>query len=242
MSKKNLKKCVPYLDWEVDEIVNKDGSIGNKYYYKGSPAIKIPLQGQIATKMAGYTLIHHDLRMILCWLQIVIDEYKIVGLDKVKQSIVHITPDHLRDKFDIIKAYMVASISFYGKLFTRAEGRKVKLEKNIFEQNQDLLKMHDEIMMYRHNFSAHSGKEMVEYVEVSLVLDSKKERNTRPFLVRTMDQPNAFKNKFLDDYIKVCNYLLEKVNDKISLLTNKYYKNLTPEKVEMMYSISKMKI
>ncbi len=240
MSKKNLKNCVPDLDWEVDEIVNKDGSIGNKYYYKGSAAIKIPLQGIFATRMAGYTLINHDLRMILNWLQIVIDEHKKIGLDKTKQSIVHITPENLRDKFDIIKAFMVASISFYGKLFTKAEGRKIKLEKNIFEQNQELLKMHNEIMMYRHNFSAHSGKEKVEYVEVSLMLDSKRERNTRPFLVRTMDQPNAFKNKFLDDYVKVCNYLLEKVNDKINLLNKKYYMNLTPEKVEMMYNISKM--
>ena len=76
-------------------------------------------------------------------------------------------------------------------------------------------------MMYRHNFSAHSGEEKIEYVEVSLMLDSKKERNTRPFLVRTMDQPNAFKNKFLDDYVKVCNYLLEKVNAKIKLLNKK---------------------
>ena len=240
MSKKNLKKCVPYLDWEVDERVNKDGSIGNKYYYDGTPAIKIPLQGSIATRMAGYTLIHHDLRMILLWLQTVIDEHKKLGLDKTKQSIVHITPENLRSKFDVIKAFMVASISFYGKLFTQAEGRKVKLEKNIFQKNQELLKMHDEIMLYRHNFSAHSGKEKVEYVEVSLILDSKKERNTRPFLVRTMDQPNAFKNKFLDDYVNVCNYLLEKVNDKINLLNKKYYESLTPEKVEMMYSISKM--
>ncbi len=240
MSKKSLKKCVPNLDWEVEEIINKDGSIGNKYYYKGSPAIKISLQGQFATKMAGYTLIHHDLRMVLCWLQIIIAEYKNVGLDKAKQSIVHITPDHLRDKFDILKAYMVASISFYGKLFTQAEGRKIKLEKNIFGQNQELLDMHNEIMMYRHNFSAHSGKEMVEYVEVSLLLDSKKDRNTRPFMARTLDQPNAFKIKFLEDYLKVCNYLLEKINDKINHLTKIYYKNLTPEKVEMMYNISKM--
>ena len=201
MGNKKLKKCVPYLDLQVDEIVNKDGSIGNKYYYKNLPALKIPLQGKFATRIGGYTLIHHDLRMILCWLQILIDEYKKVGLDKAKQSIVHITPENLRDKFDVIKAFMVVSISFYGKLFTQAEGRKVKLEENIFQQNQELLRMHNEIMMFRHNFSAHSGKEKVEYVEVSLLLDSKKEKNTRPFLVRTMDQPNAFKNKFLDNFI-----------------------------------------
>jgi hypothetical protein len=240
MSKKKLKKCLPNLEWEVEEIVNKDGSIGNKYYYKGIPAIKIPLQGGIATSIAGYTLIYHDLRMILLWLQIVIDEHKKIGLDKTKQSIVRITPDNLRSKLDVIKGFMVASISFYGKLFTQAEGRKVKLEKNIFQQNQELLKSHKDIMMYRHNFSAHSGKERVEYVEVSLILDSKKERQTLPFLVRTIDQPHAFKNKFLEDFVKVCEYLLENVNTKINLLNNKYYKNLTPEKIEMMYRISKL--
>ena len=238
MRKKKLKRCVPNLDWEVDEIVNKDGSIGNKYYYKGLPAIKIPLRGKISTRMAGYTLIHHDLRMILCWLQIIIEEHKRLGLDKTKQSIVHITPENLRDRFDEIKAFMVASISFYGKLFTQAEGRKVKLEVNIFEQNEELIKMHNEIMMFRHNFSAHSGQEKVEYVEVSLFLDSKKDRNTIPFLVKTMDQPNAFKNKFLNDFVKICNYLLEKVDLKINLLTKKYYKDLTPAQIEMMNAIS----
>ena len=235
-----LKKCVPNLDWEVEEKINKDGSNGNNYYYKGIPAIKIPLQGGIATNMAGYTLISQDLKMVLLWLQMVIDEHKKIGLDKTNQSKSHITPESLRNKLDVIKAFMVASFSFYGELFTRAEGRKVKLEEDIFQRNQELLKTHKEIMMLRHNFSAHSGKERVEYVDVSLILDSKKERKTRPFLVKTMDQPHAFKNKFLEDFEKASKYLLDRVNEKINLLNIKYYENLTPEKVEMMYKVSKM--
>lgn len=239
MEKKKLKKCDPSLDWEVDEIVNKDGSNGNKCYYQGTPAIKILLESKLARRMGGYTLIHHDLTMILRWLQIIINEYKKLGLDKVKQSIVHRTPENLRDNFDVIKGFMVASISFYGKLFAQAEGRKVKLEKNIFGHDTEFLNMHNEIMMFRHNFSAHSGQERVEYVEVSLLLDKVKERKTVPYLVRTMDQPNAFKNKFLEGFIKQCNYLLEKVNNKISDLIKSYYDELTPENIEMMYEISK---
>lgn len=43
----------------------------------------------------------------------------------------------------------------------------------------------------RHNFAAHSGKDSSELVQISLVLDSKRERNTYPNLVREMKQPDS---------------------------------------------------
>ena len=46
-------------------------------------------------------------------------------------------------------------------------------------------------------------------------------------------------NIFLDEFVKVCEYLIEKVNDKIGKLTKKYYQGLTQERVELMYEISK---
>ncbi|MCH6573855.1 MAG: hypothetical protein IH795_01425, partial [Bacteroidetes bacterium] len=71
MKKKNLKKCFPDMDWEEEEILNPNNSIGNKYYYAGIEGNKVPLEGRLVTQMAGYTLIHHDLRMILKWLDYV---------------------------------------------------------------------------------------------------------------------------------------------------------------------------
>ena len=239
MANKKLEKCVPGLEWEKEDIKNIDGSIGEKYYYKGMLAIKIPLQGNFVTQLAGYTLIQKDILIIIEWIQKVIEEYKIMGIDKSDLSSTQRTPDNLRNKIDIIKAFMVAAITFYGKLFTKADGRKIKLESNIYESKLGLLKIHNEIMMYRHNFTAHSGYERVEYVEVSLFLDSNKERNTIPFLVRTMNQPAAFSNKFLDNFVNVCIYLLTKVNDKINNLNKKYYEDLTPKQIEMMYEIAK---
>lgn len=240
MSKKNLKKCFPNLEWEEDEILSKNGSIESVYYYKGVRAIKLPLESGVAIPMAGYTLIHHDLRMILCWLSIVKDEYKKTGIERVKQTAIRITPENLRDKFDVIKAFMVASFTFYGKLFTKAEGRKIKLDVSIFENDSDMLKTHNEIMLYRHNFSAHSGKEKIEYVEVSLILDAVKERATRPFIVRTMNQPNAVTNKFLNDFIRNCEFILGKIDVKLTQLNGNYYKYLTENRLEMIYNITKM--
>lgn len=242
MKKKNLKKCFSDKEWEEEEILNPNNSIGNKYYYAGIESIKVPLEGKLITQMSGYTLIDHDLRMILKWLDYVIAEHRKFGLDKRKQSIVHITPESWRDKFDLIKPFMVASFSFYGKLFTKAEGRRIKLDSNIFIKDKDFLGIHTEIMMFRHNFSAHSGGKKIEYVEVSLILDSIRERNTRPLIVRTMNQPNAFTNIFLDNFVKVCKFLLEKVEDKIEKLTKKYYDGLTQEYVDLIYEIPKKQI
>ena len=240
MSKKKLKVCIPGMDWEVEETITKTGAIDNTYYFKGERSIKIPLEGMIATRMAGYTLINHDLRMILAWLKMLIDEYNKLGLDKAKQTVVHITPEINRDKFDELKAFMVAAVTFYGKLFTKADGRKVKLEVNLFGANPKYIQIHNEVMMYRHNFSAHSGQAKVEYVEVYLVLDSKKERATRPLIARIMNQPNAFTNKFIDNFIEVCKYLLAKMDDKLVELNSDFYKNLTPERYELYYKITSM--
>ena len=240
MSKKKLKVCIPGLDWEVDETLSKTGTIDNTYYYKGDRAIKIPLEVTTATKMAGYSLINHDLRMIIFWLNMLINEYKKLGIDKVKQTVVHITPELYRDNFDKLKAFMVAAVTFYGKLFTKADGRKVKLEVNLLGNNKEFIRTHNEIMKYRHNFSAHSGKEKIEYVEVYLVLDSKKSRFTQPLIARIMNQPNAFTNKFLKDFEEVCKYLLNKIDDKLVELNKEYYKNLSPERYEMLYKIASM--
>jgi len=240
MVNKKLRKCIPGDDWEIKEIIHKhNGMIESEYYYKGVPAIKIPLEGNVPIKMAGYTLLKQDLELILYWLQMVTDEHKKMGLNKVKQTVVHITPKELRENIYYIKAMMVASFSFYGKLFTRADGRKIKLEENVFNNSMELLQIHKEVMSLRHNFVAHSGKERIEYVEVSLLLDSIRERNTLPLIARVMNQPNVFTNKFLDNFKYICNYLLEKVDSKIELLTQKYYSNLTHERINMFYEIAK---
>ena len=240
MSKKKLKKCIPDLDWKVDEIINIDGSIGNKYYYKGKRASKVILEGKIAEEMAGYTLIYHDVNMILKWLNFVINEHKKIGIDKTKQSRLKNTPENLRDNFDLIKAFMIAAFTFYCKIFTKAPGRKIKLQKSIFKEDNEFLRIHDELMVFRHNLSAHSGNQKIESVQVSLILDSLKERNTRPLIVRTMDQPNAFTNKFLQDFVKICEFISDFVDKKIHQLNDEFYKNLTPDKVEIFYNISKV--
>jgi len=243
MSKKKLKKVLSDSGWEVEEITNRlNGVEKTVYYYKNIPARKIPLKGKAVTKMAGYTLISVDIKMILCWLQMIIDEYNKMGVNKLKQTTVHISPKVSREKFDYLKALTVASFSFYGKLFTKADGRKIKLDRNLFNDSAELLPMHNELMTLRHNYVAHSGKENIEFVEVSLMLDSNKKRNTMPLIVRTMNQPDAFNNEFLNDFKNICNFLLKKVESKISLLTDKYYQNLTLENLNMFYEISEKQL
>lgn len=240
MSKKRLKKCIANDDWEVDEIKHRNrGIIEIQYYYKGVPAIHVPLEGGIAIQIAGYSLIKYDLQMILSWLSTVVNEYNIRGIIKTKQTIVNETPEESREIFEFIKGMMAASFSFYGKLFTKAEGRKVKLERQIFNGDKKLTEFHDELILLRNNFSAHSGKERVEYVDVSLELDTIRGRNTRPLLVSSVNQPNAWNNKFMDDFKNICEYLIAKVDAKTASISSKYFESLTRQRIDMFYEIAK---
>lgn len=241
MSKKRLIKCIPNDYWEKSEIIHRSsGIVESQYYYKGVPAIHVPLEGGIATQIAGYSLIKYDLQMILSWLKMVVREYEIKGINKSKQTIVNETPEESKELFEFIKGMMAASFSFYGKLFTQAEGRKIKLERRIFNGDKKLTDFHDELILLRNNFSAHSGKERVEYVDVFLELDGIKDRNTRPLLCSSVNQPNAWNNKFLEDFINICDYLITKVDEKTNSISSNYFKSLTQQNINMLYETAKM--
>jgi len=236
-----LIRCIPNDYWEKSEIVHRSsGIVELQYYYKGVPALHVPLEGEIAKQIAGYSLIKYDLQMILSWLKIVVREYENKGINKSKQTVVNETPEESREIFEFIKGMMAASFSFYGKLFTQAEGRKIKLVRQIFNGDKTLTDFHDELILLRNNFSAHSGKERVEYVDVFLELDGIRDRNTRPLLASYVNQPNAWNNKFIDDFKNICEYLITKVDAKTASISSKYFKSLTRQRIDMFYEIAKM--
>lgn len=171
-------------DWSVREIVEPDsGKIHRIYSYKGKVCKRIPLDSQLAKRLAGYVLIEKDLRSAGLWLS---EIQNIRGDDALlDQRGSRRSPD--RERYNIVKALFVAALTFYGKAFAQAEGRRVKLERR--QLDAGFHKTHDDAISFRNNFAAHSGAKSLERARIAIALPPKGKR-TPPNLYREIDQPD----------------------------------------------------
>jgi hypothetical protein len=114
-------------DWNVEEVLDpKTGEPHNKHFYKGQRAQRIPITSQRAKSLAAYALVERDLRMVREW---------IIRLDELNKPEITDLKDgwNITAKSDpennLAQALFVAAVTFYGKCFSEAEGRRLKLEK-----------------------------------------------------------------------------------------------------------------
>jgi hypothetical protein len=173
----------------IHEILDANNLKGvRKYFYKNKQAYRITLNSKLAQQLAGYALIEKDLRSALVWLQ-TIDQ--IQSDIQTKGSTISVD----RDKFNLIKGLYVASLVFYGKCFTKCEGRNAQLN----QKNVDKLffELHKEIMRQRNNFAAHSGAEKIESVTVALVFPQQRNAHHIFDIFTELNQPDVL-NKFND--------------------------------------------
>ncbi|ENO3977415.1 MAG: hypothetical protein ACRDCT_22595 [Shewanella sp.] len=163
--------------WTIIENFTPSKGLNNKYLYLGEPAPSVIMTDKISEQYGAYSLIEKDLRSVVFWLQ-EIENLKPDDLDRLKKP----------EKMNLVKGLFVAALTFYAKCFTSCEGRRVKLDKSIFDT--DDLKTHERIMKLRHNFAAHSGAEGFEEVKVSLALHPNIESNMKPNLYSELFQPD----------------------------------------------------
>jgi hypothetical protein len=152
-----IVKKVKSDGWTIIETYIPGKGLNNEYLYCGEPAPSVQMTDKISEQYGAYSLMEKDLRSVIFWLQ----------------EIKNLKPDDLErwrkpEKMNLVKGLFVAALTFYAKCFTSCEGRRVKLEKSIFDA--DDLKVHENLMILRHNFAAHSGAEGFEEVKVSLAL------------------------------------------------------------------------
>lgn len=202
--------------WKVQEILEPDGKRRHtKYFYKHKRAPRILITSKMAEQLAGYALIEKDLRNVLLWLQEIDRIYP--HIERPNKTV--ISPD--RERFTIIKALYVAALTFYGKCFTKCEGRRIKLDKKIMDDKYK--ELHDNIMHMRHNYAAHSGADNFEEVKVALVLYPSKRSKLPPILYKELTQPDVILKDPGDDvgFSDLIEHLQSKVLEKIVLLDNK---------------------
>lgn len=193
--------------WAVEEFIYPNGEHENKYYFLDARAPLVRMnKDKLTRQYAGYTLIEKDLRSTLVWLK-EIQASDIEPLERYKNP----------RKMDLIKAYFVAAITFYGKCFTLSEGRRLKFDRT--DVPEEHRKLHDLAMKTRHNLTAHSG-EGFENARVSLVLHPTMESNMKPELYTELLQPDYFEPigsmiSLVEAMQKIALQKRDKVGDKI---------------------------
>ena len=212
-------------NWKAKEKIDKvKGFVGYEYYYKNNKCHKVKLDSVKIRNFKGYLLIHRDIRNIDTWLNLLNKHlYELYG-DKIPLPNIRIKEKE--NVYDTIKSLFISSVTMYGKLFVKAEGRLVKLEKQIFGNNSELLGYHETIMKYRHNFTAHSGATKTEGVIVYLLIDSIKDRDTLPIIVKEIYQPDYPAHEEIINFQKLIQFLKEKVDRKTDKLFARIYQSI----------------
>lgn len=170
MSRKTRANRTGFI--EDVRIDSKTGQLTRLYFDDGRPCPMVELTSQIARQYAGYCLIEADLADARVWLQKVFDLFP-------KGADVSHTPagdktdswqlsSSSKEDFKLVKALWFAALVIYGKCFTQAEGRRVKLEKSNLPEG--LRNYHDHIMGLRNTIVAHAGKTTYESSALNLVL------------------------------------------------------------------------
>jgi hypothetical protein len=162
------------------------GKTYRRYTYKGRPCVRVEVKSKIVDQLAGYTLIEKDLRSVRIWLE----EIDRLHTDRpTRESERYHAPED-RERYNIVKGLFVAALTFYGKCFSKCEGRPVKLERA--QLDTAFLELHDDCIAYRHNFAAHSGAKRIEHVEVAVVFPAKPKPDSPVQIFRELHQPDLF--------------------------------------------------
>ena len=171
----------------VNEFVEpKTGTSHRVYTYKRKPCHRVLLTSRLSTHLAGYSLIEKDLRSVLAW----IDAIDKLHVERFTGKGNHFSKSADRSNYNVVKGLFVAALTFYGKCFSKCEGRPVKLERaQVASQFHDL---HDQCIEYRHNFAAHSGSKRIESAAIALVYPKRFKREVPFKLFREINQPDLF--------------------------------------------------
>lgn len=206
--------------FEVREYLDRfTGKAYRIYTYKRRPCVRIPLTSRLAEQLAGYTMIEKDLRSASTWLD-EIEARHVEGWNEKKKSFGRARD---RDNYNLVKGLFVAVLTFYGKCFSRCEGRPVKLERTQLATR--FHRLHDDCIEYRHNFAAHSGAKRIEHVEVALVYPSKYKKEVNFKIFRELHQPDLFWPKAGEVSLReLLEHAREKALAKIDLLAEKIKK------------------
>ena len=171
------------------------------------PSIK--LTSAQAKVFSGYSLVRKDLKFCIKLLKLALD-YARKYFPEGSQSFVR---DEFDTEADILKSLYISLVVTYGKCFTQAKGRKVKLElSEMFKKEDTVLKeLHLELMEQRHQYVAHAGVTLHEKAQAILVLHPAQNAGIPPVLTTIAQHTSTMDVKYYEQCLKLIEHVDKKV-------------------------------
>jgi hypothetical protein len=196
----------------VEHYIDASTGITKSHFLlNGAMIPKVRLKGKFADQMTGLAMILKDLNSAKKWIQKAYD--LTTGVRSAKPDDAVFTQVADEELFDEVKAFFIAGVTFYGKSFTEAQGRKIQFQRDWLAA--EYREIHDRIMHLRHNLAAHSGDEKLESADVSLLLISQDKRSVSLQPTTTRAQP-SFADVTVQgsDFLKLLTYIISIVIDR----------------------------
>jgi len=192
----------------TETSVSKSLDIHSKSKIGGRDAFSVVYNSRSADALAAYSLIHKDLKFCKTTLNLAVE---LAGGDLNSADSLYLR-DEVDKNSDILKALTVSFIITYGKCYTQADGRKVKLDsKDIFKNNSELKEIHEFLMHERNNYIAHAGNTDLETAKTLILLDADQSRGEVPKLMTQSNDLYAFEESGLKPFIKLVDFVEEKL-------------------------------
>lgn len=235
-----MRVFIENTEWKVEDKLNVEtNKVENEYYYKTEKAIRLKLESRIAQQYSGWILIEKDIRNIMSWLKLFIDVVKEINNGEIPEAS-QMRSGAFPEKNDLAKGLLIAIVTVYGKLFSQAEGRKVKLEKNIYADSEAKLNIHESILELRNKYAAHGGAHEYEYVNIAVLLDSNRERNTLPAITKELSQPESFNYRDIPLFNEMLVTLKEYANNKIVIIGDKVMDGILSKDLDFWYYMAEL--
>lgn len=199
--------------WTVQEIISRGMRHHRRYFLNRRQAFRFEMKGHLQDQWAGLSLIEKDLRNVSIWYRSIL---KMAPKERI--DIGSFSQD--RETGMMMKGLYVACLASYGKCFSTAEGRKVKLDRSYVDEK--FRELHDDTIHLRNNFAAHSGTDSYESVKIALVLPPKKEMHWGPLLfVELLQVDGAFQQDGELSLADLADNVAERVRVKMDKIREK---------------------
>lgn len=195
----------------VDRVLDpQSGAVALSVWLNDQRVPLVRVTGRRAERVSGLTLIQKDLKNAGRWVVKAAEQAMAMRGDSEAQFIQF----QDREVADQIKALFVAALTFYGKAFTEAAGRRAQASRDWLDES--FRERHDYFMMFRHNMAAHSGDEQLEKADSHLLLMPNASLTQSPVqLFTNRFQPDiAWADDDTDKFSSLIAHVIEKVEAK----------------------------
>lgn len=180
----------------------------------GEPCPYVVVEGSLAKRVAGLSLIREDLRA-------------------VKEMLARM--DHHTQDFVGNKALLFGAVILYGKCFTQANGRGAKLDTKDVFASSNKRQSHERLMELRNEYVAHGGNDKEEQLKIILLLDPNKANKRFIQLVGHGASAHGFDEQARDKALETVAHVQAYVNRALEKTKAALMDELYTEGVERVY-------